>query len=372
MIEQQPQIVLVSHASGLCGAERSLLDLLDGLEPNQCIVILPSEGPLTQALAERGVDYTIAKYHAWVGRKGKPLRAIYRMLCNIWQAFWLARKLGSHPIQLVYVNTTTTPFGSWLARFLKVPCVWHVREWLEHFDFGIARSLKVIGTSKYVLTNSNAMAAKLASFIEPEKLRTVYNGPITWQPPTLRQKPAITDEKIKLCVAGTIYENKGFIDAVRAIALLKKQGVLVQLDVIGDGREEDVNKLKAEAETLGVGLNVVWHGFVEQPLPLIAASHICLVCSRQEAFGRVAVEAMSMGTPVVSTAVGGLLEIITDGETGLFYSPGDVESLANQILKLIHEPKLYVQIQKQGMTHVYEHFTAQRYQQHMKSIFEQV
>jgi len=372
LIEQQPQIVLVSHASGLCGAERSLLNLVDGLDAKQCIVIVPAEGPLTQALVARDVQYMVGNYHAWVGRKGKPLRTIYRMLCNIWLAFWLARRLNCRPIRLVYVNATTTPFGAWLARFLKVPCVWHVREWLEHFDFGVMRSLHFIGESKYVLTNSKAMETKLASFIAQDKLITVYNGPISWQPPKLIQAPAGIDKCIKLCVVGTVYENKGFSDAIQAVAALKEQGVNAQLDVIGDGKKEDVHRLKDEAKALGVGLDIVWHGFVERPLPLIGTSHICLVCSREEAFGRVAVEAMSMGTPVVSTAVGGLLEIITDGETGLLYSPRDIASLAKQILKLANEPELYAKIQKQGIAHVYEHFTAQRYQQQIKNIFKRV
>jgi glycosyltransferase involved in cell wall biosynthesis len=57
--------------------------------------------------------------------------------------------------------------------------------------------------------------------------------------------------------------------------------------------------------------------------------------SRQEPFGTVLAEAMAAGTPVVATAVGGLAEVVADGETGRLVAPGDPEALATAVLEVL-------------------------------------
>ena len=66
-----------------------------------------------------------------------------------------------------------------------------------------------------------------------------------------------------------------------------------------------------------------------------------LVCSRNEAFGRVTLEAMLHGIPVVGSNVGGTLELIKNRETGMIYQYGDINDLANKIEVLIKEHELY-------------------------------
>jgi glycosyltransferase involved in cell wall biosynthesis len=64
----------------------------------------------------------------------------------------------------------------------------------------------------------------------------------------------------------------------------------------------------------------------------------------QEPFGRVLVEAMASGLPVIGTATGGAAEILVDGVTGLTYSPGDAGELATQIIRLTSQPDLRRQL----------------------------
>jgi len=173
-------------------------------------------------------------------------------------------------------------------------------------------------------------------------------------------------------MVGTIYADKGHADALELLVELRQRGIEAGLEVVGEGREMFVRELKELASTLGVSKRVVWSGFQKDPLPPLRHAHICLVCSRREAFGRVAVEAMSVGTPVVATAVGGLTEIIRDGETGLLYKPGEVDRLADAVESLVENHARYCPLALSGMRHVHSHFTVDLYRQKMIAAFEMV
>jgi len=372
----KPHIVFVSHASGLCGAERSLLDLIKGIKGFTCTVLVPNRGPFVDVLLANNIPYKVVKYHAWVGRKHKPLQAVYRMFCNIYIAYQTAKFFRAHTVKAVYVNASTSPFGALLARWLKTPCVWHVREWITSFDFGMKRSLGFIQkNASMVVVNSEALRLQMASIIDAENITVVHNGPIGWAQMTdfqMLQKDSPSPQFVSLCVVGTIYPNKGFEDAVGALGSLVAQGLEVKLDILGDGKVSDVEQLKLLAKEQGVEGNIIWHGFVKEPLDILRAAHICLICSREEAFGRVAVEAMSVGTPVISTRVGGLVEIIQDKETGLFYEPRDIQTLASHIKYLANHPDVYRDIQKKGIEKVFHNFTTEQYQHRMKNVLSQV
>ena len=80
--------------------------------------------------------------------------------------------------------------------------------------------------------------------------------------------------------------------------------------------------------------------FQEHVFPVVDEADIVLICSRMEAFGRVTLEAMLMQKMIIATNTGGTTEMISDGETGLLYTPGNYTQLAKQIEKIIDNPEL--------------------------------
>jgi glycosyltransferase involved in cell wall biosynthesis len=91
------------------------------------------------------------------------------------------------------------------------------------------------------------------------------------------------------------------------------------------------------ARELGV-LSILHFLGVQNPFPYYAAAHVVLMCSRSEAFGRVTVEAMKMGRPVVGANAGATPELICDGHTGLLYRQGDPRDLADKLVQLHDDP----------------------------------
>ncbi len=353
-----PAVLFVSHSAQLYGAERSLLALAAALRDRGAFrpfVLVPRRGPLLDALAARDVPAKLVHYHHWIGRRHRALRAPTSMALNLAAAAKLRPETVGKP-DLIYTNTVATPFGALLARRWAVPHVWHLRELVaqDTFDFGERRSAKLIARAARVLCNSRAVRDRFARSIDPKRMTVVYNG-FEFEEPRAASAPA--DGQVRLVIAGALHEGKGHADALAALAQLAAAGVDARLDVLGDGPEAERVRLRALARDLGVADAVCWHGFVDDPAAHLARATAVLACSPNEAFGRVAVEAMAAGAPVVAAAAAGLCEVVEDGVTGLLYPPGDADALASAVRKLIDDVALRDRLAAAGSASVRARFS---------------
>jgi glycosyltransferase involved in cell wall biosynthesis len=106
---------------------------------------------------------------------------------------------------------------------------------------------------------------------------------------------------------------------------------------VGSGPDE--HAIASEAERLGMTGAVTFAGWVPSVWPYLAQAHVFALTSRREALGIAIIEAMAAGLPVVASAVGGISELVTPGETGELVSPGDVEGLASALVNLLESPE---------------------------------
>jgi len=123
-------------------------------------------------------------------------------------------------------------------------------------------------------------------------------------------------------------------DVVRVFARVGEQipSVLV---MVGDG--PDRVHAEAEARELGVEDRVFFLGKIEAVAPLLSAADLFLIPSQSESFGLSALEALASGVPVVGSAVGGLPEVVRDGETGALCEVGDVDGMANAAMDILRD-----------------------------------
>jgi glycosyltransferase involved in cell wall biosynthesis len=136
--------------------------------------------------------------------------------------------------------------------------------------------------------------------------------------------------------AGRLTRQKDFATLVRAFALLASD-VDHRLLIIGDGAERAA--LQRLAADLGVAERVTFPGFVEEPLSYMRRARLFVLSSAWEGFGNVLVEAMAVGTPVVSTdCPSGPREILLDGTLGPLAPPGDPRALAEAMRAAIAQP----------------------------------
>lgn len=165
---------------------------------------------------------------------------------------------------------------------------------------------------------------------ERERVR-VLRMPVVVEPPDGSLAPPPSPPPVRLAAVGRFVHAKGFDVLVAAVELLVADGVEVRCEIVGDG---------PDAERLA-GSPLVRDGIVRllparpraQLLELVTRAHALVVPSRNEGLGLVAVEALALGVPVVASRVGGLPEVVGDGD-GLLVPPGDVEALAGALRRL--------------------------------------
>ena len=138
-------------------------------------------------------------------------------------------------------------------------------------------------------------------------------------------------EDITICWAGRIVPIKNLILLLKAAALLKKENLPIKYQIIGDG--EQMNSIQETVKELKLE-NVNFTGYSTDLPRIFSQCDIFVLTSLNEGFGRVIVEAMASGLPVISTKVGGVPEIIEDGVNGILVAPNDHYAFANAIKTL--------------------------------------
>jgi len=149
------------------------------------------------------------------------------------------------------------------------------------------------------------------------------------------------ENKRSLLYLGRMDQVKGVDTLLKAMPEVIKQIPNAILTLAGNGPY--INFCEALSKNLGLDNSVDFLGYrnYEDVAELLKESTIVVVPSIwPEAFGLVNVEAMSVGRPVVACRVGGIPEIITDGETGLLINPSDPKALADALIKLLKDPQL--------------------------------
>ena len=134
---------------------------------------------------------------------------------------------------------------------------------------------------------------------------------------------------------GRLTQAKDFPTLIRAFALVRKKRA-ARLMILGEGEERP--KLEALVRELGLEREVTLPGFVDNPYKYMKRAAVFVLSSKWEGFGNVLVEAMALGTPVVSTdCPSGPAEILENGRWGRLVPVGDVYALAEAIIETLDE-----------------------------------
>ncbi len=262
-------------------------------------------------------------------------------------------------------NTTTVSVGAVAAKFLGIPHVWWIHEFGYEdqglaYDLGTSISLMLINRlSAICVANSHAVAKSFQSAIPTEKLRVVYgwvNTEARARPTPLTPLPDYDDVDIRCAFVGNLNEGKRPEDAIKAIADLVRRGRRPLLYVIGSGSAERETCLRGLIRDHALERYVALLGYVDNPLELVRKADCLLMCSLTEAFGRVTVEGMLAGKPVVGARGGATPELICDRFNGLLYQPGSHSDLADKIDYLCENPAIASQMGENGKRWAAEHF----------------
>lgn len=178
-------------------------------------------------------------------------------------------------------------------------------------------------------------------------------------------------EKIAILFLGLIGERKGLFDLIKVFMRLLKDGNNIVLNIGGNG---DITKLLSAIFDLGIKKNANYLGWVseEERDRLFRNTDIFVLPSYGEGMPMSILEAMSYSVPVISTLVGGVPELIEDGETGILVKPGDLGVLYEKINDLIHNEKYRKKLGENGRLKVERHHNIIDHIQRIENIYESI
>lgn len=160
-------------------------------------------------------------------------------------------------------------------------------------------------------------------------------------------------------------------DVVEVFAEMRRS-VAARLVLVGDG--PDRPRAQFRAQELGVEDDVVFLGKHTSVDELLACADLFLLPSESESFGLVALEAMACGVPVVASRVGGIPEVVVDGETGVLAEVGDVSSMARAAVSILKDSDRWLQMSRMGRARAEEFFSADMvvpiYEQFYRDVLE--
>ncbi|BAY91942.1 MULTISPECIES: glycosyltransferase family 4 protein [unclassified Tolypothrix] len=384
------KVAFITHFPNLYGANRSLLNLIDGLKPYGVVphIIAPFEGQLTAQLKILNIEYAVVPIQWWADEfKGSFIDKAYQIASFYPKAFkrlylnfklipTLEEILKLWNIDVVYTNSSATPAGSLVAEKLQVPHIWHLREFLDkdynlYLDWGKSFCSYFIQKSSAKIAISKAIASHFFPDCSTENLHIVYNGIASTEELQLLYQIGISSLKVNrpftFTLVGLIHPNKGQDVAIKAFAKIAKKYPQVRLLIVGDGDNDYLDQLKKLTEDLGVLNLVEFWGYLEDPYKAYLDSDVILMCSKNEGMGRVTVEAMSVCRPVIGYDNAGTSEIIQHEYTGLLYR-GDHEALAACMKQLIENPDWAKQLGMNAWKRVVEEYSIETYSQKIYEI----
>ncbi|MEO7962702.1 MAG: N-acetyl-alpha-D-glucosaminyl L-malate synthase BshA [Gemmatimonadaceae bacterium] len=237
---------------------------------------------------------------------------------------WIAREMlreTGHDIEVI-----TTLHGT------DITIVGQDRSFHAITKFSIEKSDRISAVSQFLKDETffafgcaGCNVEVIHNFIDPR----VYDR--AKYPPVLRSG----SQKILMHVSN-FRAVKHVRDVVRIFARVRKE-IPSRLVMVGDG--PDRADAEEEARSLGVDRDVHFLGKLDSVAPLLASADLFLLPSDRESFGLSALEALASGVPVVGCAVGGLPEVVRDGETGALRSPGDVDAMATASLEILGDER---------------------------------
>ena len=269
--------------------------------------------------------------------------------------FALIKILRNERPDIVHTHTSKAGIlGRWAAFFVRVPVIIHTPHghvfWgyfgkLKTRIFILLEKISALVTDRLVMLTEQEKIDHLHFHIAPEnKFSVVHSGinldefsNTSVDPAAMKRRLGIPEDNLIVGTVGRLTSIKGhryLIEAARKIAGSRPDTTFV---ILGDG--ELLDELKNMVTRSDIEENIKFLGWRSDVAEVMSTFDIFALPSLNEGMGRVLVEAMALGRPIVASNIGGIPDLVVDGENGYLVPVGDVETLAARIRKLLDDPE---------------------------------
>lgn len=353
------------------GLEKVLASIvlsLDKTKYNVQVWCLARGGDTAQTLIDKGIPLKILKLESYYN----PLNILHLGLAMKRERFQLIHTHG-------YFAGT---FGRLAAILARVPVIIaHVHS--TYYDY-VNRNLLIERFLSYFTDRIICISQAVERFvtvnerIRKEKTCLIYNAVA---PPDfllnddfrneLRRSLGFESEAIVITVVASLTANKGHGFLIPSFRQIFSTHPSVRLLIVGDGPLRE--QLETATRQLMLDRAVVFTGIRQDVFALLQTSDIFVLPSQErEGLGVALIEAMSVGLPVIGTDLGGIPEVIEDGENGFLVSPGSSEQLTEALRKLVADQALRTGMGLRGRQMYGEKFTMPKMIQQIETLYDQL
>lgn len=339
--------------------------------------ILPDStlfAPLVRELQEVGVTT-----HRLTPIKSRPLRRLPGSLRR------LSTLLHEQEVDVLHIQRSVPTQGKWsavAARTAGVPVVLASDHGLPDPPRAVRQQInrasdrlldRVIVVSEFSRRKQIDLLGRPAALVQ-----TIYNGIDTaafaFAGPEQRAAARTTlNLPVEAPVIGIVARLeiiKGVDDLLRAAARLIERWPALHIVIAGNGTQRHV--LESKAMALGINQRVHFLGKYPDVALVMRALDVFVLPTRLETFGLVAAEAMAVGTPVVTTNIMSLPEVVAHGETGLLVAPGDSAALLAAVDQLLSDDALRRRMGQAGRARVEQLFSSQVMAERTAALYNQL
>ena len=392
------RILYVQPGRGIGGAKISLAHLLRNLVGKQAsqVVLSPPEDPVYAQMIAGSIQTTHYLYlpgwqkQAHEGFKAKLGHTFFRLKSGwyLMPAITISRIIHREHIDLVHTNNSICPVGALAAYLTRRPHIWHVREPLGiHGQYplspGDERSARIMHQlSRIIICNSDYTAGFFRQYDVPAQV--ICNGIDLDEFGNsqndafrLRERLELRTDQLLVGMVGSLRADwKEHNNFLQMVSWLDKQLPECQFIIYGGSTDLEATpytrSLRQMAERLGISQRIFWAGFVNDIPAMMKSLDVLVHPTSREGSGRVIMEAMAAGTPVVGIRAGGVKELIEDGVTGYLVTPGDVKSLVAVVKLLLEDPALRMRVGHAAKLHAFQHFSHESIAAAIHSIYREI
>jgi glycosyltransferase involved in cell wall biosynthesis len=367
------RICLTSMAPFLGGAEIALERMAKGLRErgHEILTVLGCRGETEDRIARSGICVEYAQMH---------LTDKWHVVRTLSSRFHLRSILRSFRPHIIHSNDLPTHQAtSSAAMGLGVPKICHHR-----YPFGshVFRWLNKYGCDCHVFV-SHALRGDMAEAMRPipdDRQAVIHDGlelPPSTSPSernSARGRLGLGLDRAVVLFAGQVIERKGVADLLRAWSLLDRAArARAELVIVGDDLKGN-GQYRREMEQLASDLDCParFVGFRKNVSEWLSAADIAVVPSHVEPLGNAVLEAMSHGLPVVATRVGGIPEMVADGETGILVAPHAADELGKVITRLVCDLEHARTLGVHGRRRCEGHFSLQSHVDNVENTYRQL
>ena len=382
-------VLFFDHIALMSGGERSLLDMMRGLDRSRyrAELALPEEGPLAVAAREAGLKVhllpfpeSLRRVPRWGGLLG-GLR-IGHLIATLRASRSLAKLICRRRIRIVHTNSMKAHVIACMARlWSRFRLVWHVRDIIQSAGLRSVIGLLALQFPDRILCISQAVARSIPfidSWRAGERIVIIHNG-IEAQPRNsrdqIRAEWGVPKATRLIGMVGQIARWKGqhvFVEAARLVLEQRPDCVFVIVGrvMFEENESEFFEKIERELRDGGLEGRIQLKGFHQDPIAVMAALDILVHASIEaEPFGRVLIEAMSQACPVIASRLGGPSEILVDGVSGILVDPNNADLLASRIMNLLDEPRWAQSLGIAGRDRFQARFTLHRLIDEVETVY---